>query len=106
VQGAKWDPVSLAELGFEGSREDAAVAALTGLSRRYATWQRSGMASVLRAFRARDGLAGRRVVVRVDGEEREISGEAAGIDLQGRLLVAEGRAVRALPAAEVVQVLR
>jgi len=82
--------------GREHDRDGVLAALLERLDRRYEEWKAAGLDALLADLVARDGLRGRPIAV------EGVSGRAAGIDPDGRLLleVASGD-VRAVESGQV-----
>jgi BirA family biotin operon repressor/biotin-[acetyl-CoA-carboxylase] ligase len=104
VPDARWQPASLREGGFMGSRQDVVRAVLGAIGRYYSMWQAVGGAGVVSGFASRDALKGRTIEVDLDDGSGLVSGEAAGIDPQGRLRVLTSEGERQFAAGEVVRV--
>jgi len=104
VADARWQPGSLRESGFMGSRHDVVVAVLRAIGRQYGMWQAIGSAGVVSGFSARDPLKGRRIEVDLGDGSAPVSGEAAGIDPQGRLRALTPEGERQFAVGEVVRV--
>lgn len=100
----RWTPACLAELGFDGTREDALVTVLGALSRRYAAWLEAGADPIVTAYEARDALRGR--VVSIESGGAELRGQALGVDRRGRLRLRVGARVHTLAAGEVQRLSR
>jgi BirA family biotin operon repressor/biotin-[acetyl-CoA-carboxylase] ligase len=99
---ARWPPSALAALGPPPRRADLLVELLARLGDRYRGWLGGGSDAVLRAFAARDHLAGREVRVALGAAE--IVARAEGLDDLGRLVVLTAEGPRALAAGEVTGV--
>ena len=106
IGDARWQPHSLRELGYMGSRQEAVVTVLAEIGRLYSLWRAVGGAGVVSGFGARDALKGRRVEVRAAASADPVVGEAMGIDAEGRLRVRTFAGERAFAAGEVLRIER
>ncbi len=102
VPDARWPPGSIDGSGSAPRRGVLVADVLTRLWERIAECRRVGLGPVLAAWERRDALRGRQVQVRVGADT--VSGTAAGVDGEGRLLLHGPGAVIALASAEVVRV--
>jgi BirA family transcriptional regulator, biotin operon repressor / biotin---[acetyl-CoA-carboxylase] ligase len=82
--------------GRERDREEVLAALLRHLYSRYAAWRAGGLAALHEELAARDSLRGRAVTV------GGVTGTAAGIDGDGRLVVATPDGDVVLESGEVV----
>lgn len=103
VESIRWTPGAIAPLATTPfSRGELLVAVLGALGARLEAWYDGDTTGVLQAFAMRDHLIGHRV--RLHTEEGDHTGEAAGLDAAGRLLLRTRDGLVALGAGEVAGV--
>lgn len=103
VPAGTWPPGALDDRGADPSRELVAGAILAALGRQYETFCRQGPEPVMRAFAARDALAGRVVRVRNGDDVRD--GSADGIDADGALRLRTAAGVEIVSSADRLELL-
>lgn len=103
VESVRWTPGAIAPAATGPLRRaELLVAVLGALGARLESWYDGDTTGVLQAFAMRDHLAGHRV--RLHTEAGDHTGEAAGLDAGGRLLLRTRDGLVALGAGEVTGV--